>query len=130
MNRMSGNPDQQPAGELRAWHLAAERMRRIEAAWDDPGKRLRGILACKRWLERQEHVPRLVRLAALLDLPLTAAAQNVVPVAVTAAESVGQLRNWASGRCLNADAPGIYVHDQAPAAKPVRQVRRGNPSSN
>ena len=27
------------------------------------------------------------RLAALLDVPLTAAAQNVVPVAVTAAES-------------------------------------------
>jgi len=49
------------------------------------------------------------RLAALLDLPLTAAAQNVVPVAVTAAESVGRLRDWASGRCLNADAPGIYV---------------------
>lgn len=67
MNRMSGNPDQQSAGELRAWHLAAERVRRIEAAWDDPGKRLRGILACKRWMEQQEHVPRLVRLAALLD---------------------------------------------------------------
>ena len=43
------------------------------------------------------------RLAALLDLPLTAAAQNVVPVAVTAAESVERLRSWASGRCLDAD---------------------------
>jgi len=70
------------------------------------------------------------RLAALLDLPLTAAAQNVVPVAMTAAESVDRLRNWASRRCLNADASGIYVHDSAPVAKPVRQVRRGNPSSN
>ena len=39
------------------------------------------------------------RLAALLDLPLTQAAQNVVPVAVTAAESVARLRTWASGRC-------------------------------
>ena len=50
------------------------------------------------------------RLAALLDIPLTAAAQNVVPVAVTAAESVDRLRNWASGRCLSADAAGIYAH--------------------
>ena len=48
------------------------------------------------------------RLAALLDLPLTAAAQNVVPVAATAAESVEQLRRWASGRCLSAHQPGIY----------------------
>ena len=50
------------------------------------------------------------RLAALLDLPLSAAAQNVVPVAVTAAESVERLRNWASGRCLSADSTGIYSH--------------------
>jgi hypothetical protein len=70
------------------------------------------------------------RLAALLDLPLTAAAQNVVPVAVTASESVGRLRNWASGRCLNADAPGIYVRKRATAAKPARQVRRPDPSNN
>jgi hypothetical protein len=46
------------------------------------------------------------RLAALLDVSLLEAAQNVVPVATTAAESVARLRNWASGRCLNADAPG------------------------
>ena len=48
------------------------------------------------------------RLAALLDVPLAAAAQNVVPVAVTAAESVERLRNWASGRCLDADRAGVY----------------------
>lgn len=50
------------------------------------------------------------RLAALLDVPLTQAAQNVVPVAVTAHESVERLRNWASGRCLAADRAGIYSH--------------------
>ena len=50
------------------------------------------------------------RLAALLDIPLTAAAQNVVPVAVTAAESVERLRKWASGRCLNAAQTGVYGH--------------------
>ena len=40
------------------------------------------------------------RLAALLDLPLAQAAENVVPVAVTAAEAVERLRTWAGGRCL------------------------------
>jgi len=68
------------------------------------------------------------RLAALLDVPLTAAAQNVVPVAVTAAESVGRLRNWASARCLDADKPGIYQH----AAKDIKKRRRVSvrPSNN
>jgi SpoVK/Ycf46/Vps4 family AAA+-type ATPase len=70
------------------------------------------------------------RLSALLDVPLTTAARNVVPVAVTAAESVNRLRNWASGRCLNADAAGIYLRNQGTATKQARQVRRGNPSDN
>src|SRR5208283_3618243 len=70
------------------------------------------------------------RLAALLDLPLTAAAQNVVPVAVTAAESVERLRQWASGRCLDAEAGGIYrVAGASLVSKPGRRVRR-DPSSN
>jgi hypothetical protein len=49
------------------------------------------------------------RLAALLDVTLVEAAMNVVPVAVTAGESVEKLRNWASGRCLSADRPGLYT---------------------
>jgi hypothetical protein len=69
------------------------------------------------------------RLAALLDVPLTQAARNVVPVAVTAAESVEKLRTWASGRCLSASAPGIYSKNGAPAPKPSRRVNR-NPSDN
>lgn len=48
------------------------------------------------------------RLAALLDVSLVDAAQNVVPVAVTAAESIERLRTWASGRCLSASEPGLY----------------------
>ena len=70
------------------------------------------------------------RLAALLDVPLTAAAQNVVPVAVTAAESITRLREWASGRCLNAEAAGIYVRNPNAVPKPRRQIRRGDPSNN
>jgi hypothetical protein len=67
------------------------------------------------------------RLAALLDLPLREAARNVVPVAVTAAESVERLRAWASGRCLDASRPRIY--DRAGGDdKPLRRVTR--PTSN
>ena len=67
------------------------------------------------------------RLAALLDLPLVQAAQNVVPVAVTAAESVDRLRSWASGRCLSADQPGIYRNEITTKAR--RRVNR-DPSAN
>jgi SpoVK/Ycf46/Vps4 family AAA+-type ATPase len=67
------------------------------------------------------------RLAALLDVPLMQAAQNVVPVAVTAAESVDRLRNWASGRCLSALQPGLYHQPGKPG--PRRKVSR-DPSSN
>ena len=63
------------------------------------------------------------RLAALLDVPLVQAAQNVVPVAVTAAESIDRLRNWASGRCLSANASGLYRPANA-AAKTRRRVNR------
>jgi hypothetical protein len=70
------------------------------------------------------------RLSALLDVPLVAAAQNVVPVAVTAAESVQRLREWASGRCLDAEAGGIYRFDGANRlARPACKVRR-DPSNN
>jgi len=69
------------------------------------------------------------RLAALLDAPLVEAALNVVPVAVTAAESVERLRDWASGRCLDADHPGIYQSNQA-ARKRRRRAIRPEPSNN
>ena len=69
------------------------------------------------------------RLSALLDVPLTQAAQNVVPVAVTAAESVDRLRNWASGRCLSADQPGIYQLCKNGSPKSRRRVSR-DPSNN
>jgi hypothetical protein len=68
------------------------------------------------------------RLAALLDVPLTAAAQNVVPVAVTAAESVERLHNWAYGRCLDAENSGIYQGNMQ--VKPSRKLRRADPSNN
>jgi hypothetical protein len=69
------------------------------------------------------------RLAALLDVPLTQAAQHVVPVAVTAAEQVERLRTWASGRCLSASSPGVYRRDGEQQARTGRRVQR-KPSEN
>lgn len=60
------------------------------------------------------------RLAALLDIPLSEAARNVVPVAVTASESVDRLREWSDGRCLSATHAGIY---SSGARKPRRRRR-------
>jgi len=72
------------------------------------------------------------RLAALLDVPLSAAAQNIVPIARTSAESVEKLRQWASGRCLSADQIGIYQHGSAADSKTRRRVARstGEPNLN
>lgn len=65
------------------------------------------------------------RLAALLDITLAEAAQNVVPVAVTSAEQIEHLRNWAAGRCLSADNPGLYARVGKPrAAAPASGSRR------
>ena len=68
------------------------------------------------------------RLSALLDVSLLEAAQNVVPVAITASESVERLRTWASGRCLSALQPGIYQRDGG-CPRPQRR-RKVEPSRN
>ena len=68
------------------------------------------------------------RLATLLEVTLAQAAQQVVPVAVTASEQVDRLRAWASGRCLSASVPGIYRRDGETAPRSGRRVQR--PSNN
>ncbi|MBC8355308.1 MAG: AAA family ATPase [Planctomycetes bacterium] len=62
------------------------------------------------------------RLAALLDISLKEAAKHVVPVAVTASESIERLRNWANGRCLDADAPGIYARRASLSRNAARDI--------
>lgn len=69
------------------------------------------------------------RLSALLDQPLIRAAEHVVPVAVTAGESVERLRSWASGRCLNASGSGIFQRGHVDSARPKRRVTT-QPSQN
>ena len=66
------------------------------------------------------------RLASLLDVPLIQAAQNVVPVAVTAGDKIEGLRQWASGRCLSADRAGAYSPDQERAGGRGRRVVRAD----
>ncbi len=51
----------------RAWQIALERVRAVEAAWDNPVARQREILACRHWLAAQDHLPHLCKLAGLLD---------------------------------------------------------------
>jgi len=68
--------------------------------------------------------------AALLGLSLVDAAQYVIPVCISGAEENNQLRQWASGRCLSADMPGVYQCQPASPAKPRRKVLRGSPSNN
>jgi SpoVK/Ycf46/Vps4 family AAA+-type ATPase len=70
------------------------------------------------------------RLSALLDVPLAEAGTNIVPVAVTAGESVERLRSWASGRCLSADRGGIYTRGSDGTGKSGRNVQRADPSVN
>ncbi|TWU33426.1 ATP-dependent zinc metalloprotease FtsH 2 [Novipirellula aureliae] len=70
------------------------------------------------------------RLAALLDMPVVQSAQNVVPVAVTSSESVDALRQWASGRCLDADRPGVYTASSPKTSNGKRRLARSRPSNN
>ena len=64
------------------------------------------------------------RLASLLDVSLLDAARNVVPVAATAAESIERLRTWACGRCLSANAPGLYSRPRSGRDQVKRRVSR------
>jgi len=64
------------------------------------------------------------RLAALLDIPLIEAAKNVVPVAVTASESVDRLREWSDGRCLSATRSGLYRCGTSRRTRRRRSVSR------
>ena len=70
------------------------------------------------------------RLAALLDIPIKAAAQNVVPVAVTSSESIERLRTWASGRCIDAQQGGRYEFDNTKGKPKSRRRVKVDPSLN
>ncbi|QEG24799.1 AAA family ATPase [Mariniblastus fucicola] len=70
------------------------------------------------------------RLAALLDIPIKAAAQNVVPVAVTSSESIERLRAWARGRCIDAHNGGLYELEFKKGKTKSRRKIKVDPSLN
>ena len=74
--------------------------------------------------EPRAEIKSCCRLASLLDVPLVQAAQNVVPVAVTAGDKIEGLRQWASGRCLSADRAGMYSRSEGVTGGRVRRVVR------
>jgi hypothetical protein len=74
--------------------------------------------------EAQQSVTQQERSAAQ-RLRTTMAAQNVVPVAVTAGNKIEGLRQWASGRCLSADRAGVYSRSEVSGGRVRRVVRAG-----
>jgi len=53
------------------WKAALERLLRVDASWDDNAARGTALGACRAWMERQESLPRLARLARLIDPLMT-----------------------------------------------------------
>ena len=62
------------------------------------------------------------RLSALLEIPLSEAAANVVPIANTAGEKIAALREWANGRCLDASLGGIYHNTKTQTNSTTRRI--------
>ena len=86
---------------LSAYDLESEQERPVDDSWTGAE-----IKAC-------------CRLAVLLDETLVEAAQKVVPIAATSAEAISQLRNWSSGRSLDATSGTLY---QPKASTPRRAI--------
>lgn len=58
-------------------------------------------------------------IAALLNISVSVAARHIVPMAVAQQRMVQTRREQASGRFLNASAPGIYIHSHAHTDSPA-----------
>jgi hypothetical protein len=69
------------------------------------------------------------KLAALHQITLVQAAENIVPVAESS-ETVQGLRNWAADRCLSAMHPGKYQgpEHQAELARSMSFIGNGSPT--
>ena len=72
------------------------------------------------------------RLAALLDVSLLEAGERMTPAVGADGVRLDRLRDWAHGRCLSADRPGLFARAPRPrpGSGPGRGFRRGDPSCN
>ena len=122
-----------------AFSLSIVRHGRLDPAciWDVKRQQLKksGLVSIHRGIEANQpkaddtnwtgaEIKSCCRLASLLDVPLVQAAQNVVPVAVTAGHKIAGLRQWASGRCLSADRLGAHSRLEVGGGGRVRKVVR------
>jgi hypothetical protein len=91
-------PDEQQREAI--WQLALEEFRLSEQTRPDNHN----------WTGAE--IRSCCRLAALLGTTLEEAARQVVPIATLAQDTVEKLRQWASGRCIDAGAGGIYRYQR------------------
>lgn len=64
------------------------------------------------------------RLSSMLDIPLEESAKNIVPIAISSADKINVLRDWAHKKCLSSNEPGVYERDRhpTPSAAPRRKL--------
>ena len=78
-----------------------------------------------RQLEAQQPITQQER-STTNRLRTTMAAQNVVPVVVTAGDTIEGLHQWASGRCISADWAGMYSREEGMNGGRVRRFVRAS----
>jgi len=100
-----------PLTEARAWQVALRLAQAIEATWDDPVARQRAILACRNWLARQDHLPHLHKLAALLE---PAMERRQLGAVLAPVERAAARRRVTDVEILEADAPAAAAPVGAP----------------
>jgi len=57
--------------DQRLWRAALGRLRTLDEAWADDASRLRELAACRAWIEEQDSLPHLAKLARLLEPGMT-----------------------------------------------------------
>lgn len=100
-----------PTTEPRAWQVALRQVQAIEAAWDDPVARQRAILACRNWLAKQDHLPHLHKLTALLD---PAMERRALAAVLAPVERAAARRRVTDVDILEVDAPLAAAAGGAP----------------
>ncbi len=95
------------------WKEALQRLRALDATWQDEALRLKQISACREWIERQTELPRLAALSRLLTPSMTR--QQFWSVLVPVEREVAQVK-ITDIDILDSDLPDT---DEAPAHPPM-----------
>ncbi len=93
------------------WREAHERLRAVEAAWDDAAARRAALAAARAWMGQQAALPRLAALARLLEPDLTR--RQLWSALVPVEREVARLK-VTDLEILDADLP-----EGAPVARPM-----------